>query len=252
MRRMCRLPWKSCQDGSHALAEGRGLAAPWLYAALLASGAAQAQTGHASPSLQERNNRQGRQACQAMSGDAAAQLACFKSWADSESPADTPLPLLTTTPVNGAPAQNSPEILLLPAINTEAPDGKKIGCRNIQYSELSRFWELQRGTDCDTFGLRGYRPISVMWTGSNSVNNLPSSPAPGHTVTTPFNYRRAEARLQLSVRTKVAKGLLASGSAEEDGSDSLWFGYTQQSYWQLFNGAVSRPFRTTDREPELV
>lgn len=235
------------------LAPWSRLAAPCLYVMLLATGAAQAQTGSpATPTVQERNNRHGWQACQAMSGDAAAQLACFTSWAATQLPADTPPPSLTTAPANADTGQKSAQVLLLPAMNTEAPDGKKIGCRNTKYSELSRFWELQRGTDCDTFGLRGYRPISLMWTGSNSVNNQPSSPAAGHTVTTPFNYRRAEARLQLSVRTKIAKGLLASGSDEEDGSDSLWVGYTQQSYWQLFNGSVSRPFRTTDHEPELV
>ena len=232
--------------------ERRRLAASWLYAALLASGAVQAQTGSAAPTLQERNNRHGWQACHAMSGDAAAQLACFNNWAVSQLPANTPPPSLTTAPANADTGQKSTQVLLLPAMNTEAPDGKKIGCRNTKYSELSRFWELQRGTDCDTFGLRGYRPISLMWTGSNSVNNQPSSPAAGHTVTTPFNYKRSETRLQLSVRTKIAKGLLASGSDEEDGSDSLWLGYTQQSYWQLFNSNISRPFRTTDHEPELM
>jgi phospholipase A1 len=232
--------------------ERRRLAVPLLYAALLASGAVQAQSGSAGPTVQERNDRQGWQACHAMSGDAAAQLACFKNWAVSQLPADTPPPSLTTAPANADTGQKSAQVLLLPAMNTEAPDGKKLGCRNTKYSELSRFWELQRGSDCDTFGLRGYRPISVMWAGSNSVNNQPSSPAPGYSASSPSSYRRAETRLQLSVRTKLAKGLLASGGDDESGIDSLWFGYTQQSYWQLFNGAVSRPFRTTDHEPELV
>jgi len=57
-------------------------------------------------------------------------------------------------------------------------------------------------------------------------------------------------RLQLSVRTKLAKNLLTTG--EGTARDSLWFGYTQQSYWQLFSPAISRPFRNTDHEPELV
>lgn len=70
-----------------------------------------------------------------MSGDAAAQLACFKNWAVSQLPADTPPPSLTTAPANADTGQKSAEVLLLPAMNTEAPDGKKIGCRNTQYSE---------------------------------------------------------------------------------------------------------------------
>jgi len=223
-----------------------------LCAGLLAAGLAQAQAGAAAPALPDRSNRLGWQACHAMSGDAAAQLDCFRGWAASQLPGDTPAPGMTIAPANTETGQRATPVLLLPAMNTEAPDGKKIGCRDTRYSELSRFWELQRGTDCDTFGLRGYRPISLMWSGSDSVNNTPSSPSAGHTVTTPFNYKRNETRLQLSVRTKVAKGLFASGSDDEDGSDSVWIGYTQQSYWQLFNSGVSRPFRTTDHEPEVV
>lgn len=222
------------------------------WAGLLAAGMVQAQTGSTATPPPERN-RFGWQACQAMGGaDPAAQLTCFKSWAESQLPAGAPPPDTATAPANPQTGQPATPILLLPAMATEAADGKKIGCRNTNYSELSRFWELQRGTDCDTFGLRGYRPISLMWSGSDSVNNQPSSPSAGHTASTPFSYKRNETKLQMSVRTKIAKGLLASGSGDDAGSDSLWLGYTQQSYWQLFNGSVSRPFRATDHEPELI
>lgn len=228
------------------------LAAPLLWAGLLAGGGAQAQTASAAPAQPDRSSRLGWQACHAMSADAAAQLACFKTWADAQLPVGSAQASMTTAPANPETGQKAAEVLLLPAITVEAPDGKKIGCRNATYSELSRFWDLQRGSDCDTFAIRGYRPISMMWSGSDGVNNQPTSAAADHTALTPSSYRRSETRLQLSVRTKLAKGLLASDGDENAASDSLWFGYTQQSYWQLFNGALSRPFRTTDHEPELI
>ena len=31
----------------------------------------------------------------------------------------------------------------------------------------------------------------------------------------------------------------------------VWFGYTQQSYWQVYNGKNSRPFRSSDYQPEI-
>ncbi len=219
---------------------------------LAAGGLAHAQTAGPVPALTDRSDRLGWQACQAMSAQPAAQLACFKSWADAQLVPGAPPPSMTRAPANPDTGQKAADVLLLPALVTEAPDGKQIGCRNTTYSELSRFWELQRGTDCDTFGIRGYRPITVAGAVSDSVNNSPSSPSAGHSVTTPFSYERSEVRLQLSVRTKIAKGLLTSASGDEAGSDSVWVGYTQQSYWQFFNGGISRPFRTTDHEPEVV
>ncbi|MES2955831.1 MAG: phospholipase A, partial [Pseudomonadota bacterium] len=212
---------------------------------LLAGGAAQAQ--NTGPTAAQT----GWQACQALSADATAQLACFRTWADAQAPAAAQT-VQSLPPANAPSVQKAAGGLQLPGMAPEAPDGKRIGCRDSKYSELSRFWELQRGTDCDTFGIRGYRPISVAGAVSDSINNNPSSPAAGHSVTTPFTYERSEVRLQLSVRTKVAKGLLTSAAGDEAGSDSVWVGYTQQSYWQFFNGSISRPFRTTDHEPEVV
>ncbi len=123
------------------------------------------------------------------------------------------------------------------------------GCKSHQQSELSRFWELEADSDCGTFAIRSYRPLSLSLIGSDSVNMAPSTPAAGHTATsTP--YSETETRLQLSLRTKIAQGLLTGHDPQR--RDSVWFGYTQQSYWQLFSGDISRPFRSTDHEPEIM
>ena len=123
-------------------------------------------------------------------------------------------------------------------------------CKNKLLTNLSRFWELEEGSDCGTFGIRGYHPTSLSVIGSDSVNTQPSSPTADHTALVATPYGQVETRIQLSVRTKIATGLLTQG--HERLRDSLWFGYTQQSYWQLFNGELSRPFRTTDHEPEIT
>jgi phospholipase A1 len=123
-------------------------------------------------------------------------------------------------------------------------------CRSGPHTTLSRYWELEPGSDCGRFSIRGYKPISLSWVRGDSVNTAPSSSASGRTASTAQPYVRDEMRIQLSVRTKIASGLLPM--LPDDQRDSLWFGYTQQSYWQLFNGDLSRPFRTTDHEPELM
>ncbi|MCZ4316798.1 phospholipase A [Comamonadaceae bacterium G21597-S1] len=184
--------------------------------------------------------------------DNSARLACFDRWAARQTSAsalaaDAAPPALAPpagTPIAEASTTDSARVTAIDDDLTERP------CSDPQSSPLSRFWELEPASDCGTFGIRGYRPLSLSWIGSDSVNKAPSSPAAGHTVTTPVNYSTSETRIQLSVRTKIARGLLTEGDSPR--RDSLWFGYTQQSYWQLFNGDISRPFRSTDHEPELT
>jgi phospholipase A1 len=221
----------------------------------------------------------GWQTCAAMASSDAARLACFDNWARSQrgeavvpaplastqgaaagalqpgpSAATTPLATAPAAPPTAAPAATAHAAAEAAAPSAAVPPAPAIaviesGCHAGQYSNLSRFWELEQGTDCGTFGIRGFRPISLSVVSSDSVNRQPSSPTPGHTAATATNYRNTENRIQLSIRTKIAKDLLT-----RDGplKDSLWFAYTQQSYWQLFSGSLSRPFRATDHEPELI
>ena len=209
------------------------------------------------------------QACTALQGNASARLACFDSWAGQQAaPQVTALPATGAGTANGAagtaalatahPAP-SPETAALAQLAPLAPATvtmeevevpRTVGCRDTQFSALSRFWELEDGTDCGTFSFRGYRPLNVSVTVADTVNRLPMSNVADHSALTPIDYRTVENRIQLSVRTKVAQGMLTrSDSARKD---SLWVGYTQQSYWQLFSPDISRPFRATDHEPEVM
>lgn len=202
----------------------------------------------------------GWQACAAVS-DGAQRLACFDRWAESQR---SPAPAASAAPQPQAPSAPSataasalaqPEVAPadVPPVVTGPWRNLRLtalqGCRDSHYSELSRFWELEPGANCGSFGLRGYRPITVAITTADTINHQPTSGNPANNASEPLPYRTTEMRLQLSVRTKIAQGLLPWAP---QGSDSLWAAYTQQSYWQLFNPGLSRPFRSTDHEPEII
>jgi phospholipase A1 len=113
-------------------------------------------------------------------------------------------------------------------------------------SYLAAFWELDRDRKQGTFNFIGYRPnFFLPLHVSRRVNRQPASPNPQNVAGTLPPYRNVEAKMQLSIRTKIAQSVLLPGA-------DLWFGYTQQSLWQLYSTQISAPFRSTDHEPELV
>jgi len=113
-------------------------------------------------------------------------------------------------------------------------------------SLLDRRWELARDSKLGTFNLRAYQPVYLLpafW--SSNVNQMPHSPNPRNTVVEPMRLDALEAKFQLSFKTKLGENLIGRNG-------DLWFGYTQNTRWQVYNTSISRPFRETNHEPELL
>ncbi|MBT2324835.1 phospholipase A [Variovorax paradoxus] len=186
------------------------------------------------------------QQCQRLADNKEARLACFDRWAQQQTLPAASVPAAPPVLANTQPP--APVDAAMPATRVVSVATEE-GCRDRQYSVLSRFWELENGTDCGAFSFRAYRPLNVSASAATNQPQTPTSPAAGHSGDD-IAYQANEMRIGLSVRTKLAQGMLTQNDPVK--KDSLWFGYSQQSTWQLFNGAISRPFRTTDHEPELM
>ncbi|WP_223193165.1 MULTISPECIES: phospholipase A [Psychrobacter] len=115
-----------------------------------------------------------------------------------------------------------------------------------KYTPLSLLYDLDKNSERGTWTARPHRPMYLLPVFLNlDPNRNPSSPT--QALDRPYTsgeVRTPELKLQISLKTKVLEDLF-------DTEADLWFGYTQQSHWQVFNAENSRPFRATDYEPEV-
>lgn len=111
---------------------------------------------------------------------------------------------------------------------------------------LSQIWELDSEINHKTFTLSSYKPVYVLPFRFSSHRREAPFVVPADEVPAEESMEldNVEAVIQLSLKTKIAQGILGDGA--------LWFGYTQKSYWQLYNVKFSRPFRETNYEPEII
>jgi phospholipase A1 len=162
------------------------------------------------------------QTCRSVTEDAA-RLACYDALAGAPS----------------APAAASPPSAP-PPTSAAAPPGEP----PVATSHLEQQWELRPDLRHGVLNLYPYRPLYILAHATTRINQHPQSPTRAADVTD-LSLQRAEAKLQLSFRTKLGQDMLGSGT-------DAWFGYTQQSYWQAANARYSSPFRETDYEPEFI
>lgn len=168
-------------------------------------------------------------------GPAADRLVCYDRLA-GRAPED-PAPAAAAPPPADPAAPATSSALApkgAPVAVAEAPPGER--------SLLSKYWELDPQDKRGTFNFVGYHPNYVLPARfTDRINRSPSSPTQAP-VEQP-NARHVEAKFQVSLRTKVAQGLVFPNA-------DLWLAFTQQATWQVYTGADSKPFRNTDYEPE--
>lgn len=162
---------------------------------------------------------------------------------------------------NGSAEVSSVELTAEPAATTESLDTVGLTQREAQvledvgvtqndiekFTPLSLAYDLDQNSERGTWTVRPYRPTYVLplfYTFDPNLNPTSSNPnEPGREYTS-NDIRNTELKFQLSLKTKVAEDLF-------DTSADLWFGYTQESHWQVYNEDNSRPFRATDYQPEI-
>lgn len=168
----------------------------------------------------------------ALLGDPTNRLACYDALAKRAPAADG---------VAVAPAAESPRsnVLVDPDASRQAAASAPA---ETQVSRLVPLWELDAGSKRGVFNFRPHRDTYLLLANySNSINDGPFeeyTPAG-------IKSKHVELMYQLSFKMKAMETI--AGSPVD-----LWFGYTQQSFWQAYNRSASSPFRETNYQPEVM
>lgn len=116
----------------------------------------------------------------------------------------------------------------------------------VSRSLLSRSWDLDHKDGDDNFTIRPYRANYLLPAVHQfRRNTMPHSPSQPATLLYDGEMKKTEAQFQISLKTRLWNDVLGTPL-------DLWLGYTQKSYWQVYNSEWSSPFRESDYEPELM
>ena len=108
-------------------------------------------------------------------------------------------------------------------------------------SYLSKRWHLDDKRGRGEYTLLPHRTNYIL---PLTHNNLPNKD-PIEQASPGKDIQEAEVKFQISLKVNLWPKVLGKDM-------DLWFGYTQKSFWQLYNFDDSSPFRETNYEPELL
>jgi phospholipase A1 len=109
---------------------------------------------------------------------------------------------------------------------------------------LADHWELDADHRRGVFNFRPHLPSYLMVTRTAHPNDEPYRPF-RRVTDLGTDLAHSELMFQLGFKMKLVEQAF-------DRPLDLWFGYTQDSFWQAGNRAASSPFRETNYQPELM
>ena len=172
-------------------------------------------------------------ACAAIADDQG-RLACYDRAAASATPVAARAGTAKSQPMTAPPTTTGTPT---PAESGSAP---AVAASSPPTSLLGTAWALS--PDSARYGINLYRPNYLLFARySDNPNEHPFTPLfpPGD-----LEFDQVEARFQLSFKFRLW--------ATEDRRFGVWAAYTQQNQWQVYNKAMSSPFRETNYEPEAM
>jgi phospholipase A1 len=108
-------------------------------------------------------------------------------------------------------------------------------------SYFSQLWDLDEETRRGKYAIKLHRSTYILPFTYNVSPNVDAV----READPDKDLKKAEVAFQLSLKVKLWQDMLGQKM-------DLWFGYTQRSFWQLYNFEDSSPFRETNYEPELL
>jgi len=119
---------------------------------------------------------------------------------------------------------------------------------------LAELWGYDTNSAESRYRLSQYERNYVTFDYTPDPNTMPQSPTHPSSGGYPPVLDPVELGFQLSAKARVLDlGPTKPGVYDEkDHYFGVWLAYTQQSFWQIFNGSQSSPFRETDYQPEVI
>lgn len=112
------------------------------------------------------------------------------------------------------------------------------------YTPLSLLYDLDKNDPKGILSVRPHQPMYVLPVFYNAQpNRHVKSPNRESVDYSDSQLMNLDSKMQISMKTKLFQDVFGTNA-------DVWAGYTQQSYWQVYN-RHSRPFRSSDYQPEI-